>query len=558
MRGFVQHLITLTLVILITSSVFGQRLKVAETHGDYFKQRARYITNIYERPSGGYWSIGNGFVQKLDDDMNLVDEKRLDLFYEGSYLELENIVRFQDEFYLFMSFVNAKKKKRYLFYTLFDAIDLKPTGDVYKIAEVKAGVDKNMTSSSFGIDISENEEFILITGNDAQRRKTSKRKWFNFGRSSGGSSADEVGTHVFKFTYWVLDKEMQIVNYVKRHELEIENSSDKFYVRQVRVDDSGSVYILGKNVITEQYKTTRDRLGSGDRDQIETAAFILEKIDKDGFTYQYRTAEGAIYIDMVLLFTQDKQSMLVGLSGEEVNGSGVYTTGVYRASLDQELNLLNEQEQAFTEEVLNGVNDIREAEENMSDRKKRRRARRSKRKSDEKKEREALAKRAALNIKYISYADVDEEGNPVLVLEERYVRVVTTTRYNSDGSTTTTTTYYYHYEDLIMVKFTEDDIYQNFYKKYYVSVNAPLSRSLDVSLKNNAITVLSQRNIVRASPDLSSVKDYQLRAFESKQPDIKWSGSRKFSFRKALSDDVIVTAAQRKRRVMWYKFEIKN
>lgn len=550
-----------TLVIIglvISQTAKAQRLKVSETHGDYFKQRARYITNIYERPSGGYWSIGNGYVQRLDDDMNLVDEKRLDLFYEGTYLELENIVRFQDEFYLFMSFINVKKKKRYLFYTLFDPIDLKPRGDVYKVAEVKAGVDKNMTSSSFGISVSENEEYILITGNDAQRRKKKKRKWFSFGGSGSSSSSSDVGTHVFKFTYWVLDKNMQIANYVKRHELEIENSSDKFYVRQVRVDDSGSVYILGQNVILEEYRTTREKLSARNDEKIETAAYILEKIDKDGFTYQYRTAEGAIYIDMMLLFTKDKQPLLVGLSGEEVNNSGVYTTGVYRASLDDQLNLLNEQEESFTEEVLNGVNDIRVAEDNMSDRKKKRRQRRSRRQSEEKKEREELAKRAALNIKYISYADVDEEGNPVLVLEERYLRVVTHTTYNSDGSTTTTTTYYYHYEDLILVKFTDDEVYQNFYKKYFVSVNAPLSRSMDVSLKNNAITVLSQKNIIRASPDLSSVKDYDVRAFEKKQPDIKWSGSRHFSFRKALSDDVIVTAAQRKRRVMWYKIEIKN
>ena len=76
-----------TLVVIglvISQTAQAQRLKVSETHGDYFKQRARYITNIYERPSGGYWSIGNGYVQRLDDDMNLVDEKRLDLFYEGS------------------------------------------------------------------------------------------------------------------------------------------------------------------------------------------------------------------------------------------------------------------------------------------------------------------------------------------------------------------------------------------------------------------------------------------------------------------------------------------
>ncbi len=548
------------LAILILCAVFSiasqaqGRLKVSESHGEYFKQKARYISNIYENPSGGYWSIGGGYVQKLDDQLNLVDEKKLDLYYDGNFLRLEQVIRFQDEFYLFMSFINVKKKKKYLFYTVFNPYSLVPEGDIFKVAEVKAATEKRMSASNFSISVSNNENYVLIIGNDAQRQKKQKRSWFK-----SSSSSSSKGDHVFKFTYWVMDKNMTIVNYVKRHELEIENSSDKFWIRQVTVDDSGSVYILGKNtVIEDMKKTTGERLRDRNGPSIESAAFILEKIDKDGFSYQYKTPENEIYVDMRLLFKADGTPLLVGLSGQEHEKyGGVLTTGVYRVTLDFELNVLQIQNQEFTQEVLEGVNNIREQEADMSDRRRRRRERRDSRLSDEQLALKELAKSAALNINSIEFAGIDENGDPVLVLEEQYVRVVTHTTTNSNGTTTTTTTYYYYYEDLILVKFTDDEVLQSFYNKSYMLVNRPLIKSLDVSLKGGNVTILSQTNAVRATSDLSSVKAYDLRAFDKKQ-DVKWSNKRVFTYRKSINEDVMLAAAQYKRRIMWYKFEIKN
>ena len=503
--------------------------------------------------SGGYWSIGGGYVQKLDDQLNLVDEKKLDLYYDGNFLRLEQVIRFQDEFYLFMSFINVKKKKKYLFYTVFNPYSLVPEGDIFKVAEVKAATEKRMSASNFSISVSNNENYVLIIGNDAQRQKKQKRSWFK-----SSSSSSSKGDHVFKFTYWVMDKNMTIVNYVKRHELEIENSSDKFWIRQVTVDDSGSVYILGKNtVIEDMKKTTGERLRDRNGPSIESAAFILEKIDKDGFSYQYKTPENEIYVDMRLLFKADGTPLLVGLSGQEHEKyGGVLTTGVYRVTLDFELNVLQIQNQEFTQEVLEGVNNIREQEADMSDRRRRRRERRDSRLSDEQLALKELAKSAALNINSIEFAGIDENGDPVLVLEEQYVRVVTHTT-NSNGTTTTTTTYYYYYEDLILVKFTDDEVLQSFYNKSYMLVNRPLIKSLDVSLKGGNVTILSQTNAVRATSDLSSVKAYDLRAFDKKQ-DVKWSNKRVFTYRKSINEDVMLAAAQYKRRIMWYKFEIKN
>lgn len=545
---------TLFLVCLCLLSIGQERLKVSETHGDYFKQKARSIYNIYESSAGGYWSIGQDMVQKLDKDLNLVEEKKLDLYYDGKFMQLEEIVQFKHEFYLFMSYVNVKKKKKYLFYTLFDPYSLAPEGEIYKVAEVKAATEKRMRKGSFHIAVSNNENFILISGNDAQNIPK-KRKSF-FGRSSSSSSTK--GDHTFKFTYWVMDEKMQIVNYVKRHELIIENSSDKFFVRQVTVDDSGSVYILGQNTVIEEYNSMGERLKAGKSKSIQTAAFILEKIDPDGFNYQYKTNEGEIFVDMRLLFTKDGKPLLVGLSGEEYTlTKSVLTTGVYRVSFDKELNVISELNESFSDEVLEGVNDIREREANMSDRRRRRSERRDARRSEEQQAMRELAKKAALNINSIQFAGIDENGEPVIVLEERYVIVVQHTTTNANGSTTTTYTYYYHYEDLIMVKFTEDEVLQNFQKKTFVSVNNSLDRGLDVSLKNGNITILAQQNIIRANSDLSHVKEYQLNAFAKRQ-DVKHSGKRIFEYRKTLNDDVMLAAARYKRKFMWYKFEIQN
>lgn len=564
---------TLLLSIIVCAAFAQSKIKVSESHGEVFKQKGYSIEDVFELSTGGYWSItsrieGSGvgglglmkmrtifFLQKYDEEMNFIREKRLNLTFEDKVLGMERIVKFKGEYYIFLTFDNIKKKKTYLFYALFDHHDLKIDGDLTKVAEIGLGSKATNTSpGSFDISVSDNEDFLVIFGNEPQRLPSRKRGLF---RRSGGSSSDDVGTHTFKFTYWVLDEDFQIINYDKKHELKIENSSDKFYIRDFAIDNQGSLYILGKNkIVDELTRSERRRSKKLNWIDVKKSAFILQKVSPDGSIETISTPESELFVDMDILFDKEGNVNLIGLTGEQFYNSLV-TTGLYRSVHDGEtLDLLAEAGDLLDPDILKEVNDIQERESNLSKRGKKRLKRKEKKLTKQEKEQREISKRAALNANYIAFSGLDEEGDAILVLEEQHVRVVTTTTTNSDGTTTTTTTYYYHYDDLIMAKFIGEEVMQNYYKKSFVSVNVPLTNSMDVAIKDGEMSIMTQGHIVRTDTELENVKDYELKSF-SRKDKIKGMRRKFFTYRKTMDESTILAAAQRRRKLVWYKIKVK-
>ncbi len=572
MKGF--RIIT-GIYLLVTISIASQaqsRLKVSENHGDVFKASGRFM-DIHELPSGGYMSLsasatGGGFsigllsfskvkatyfAQVYDEDLNFLKEKQVNLKALGKDLLLEKVVKFGRDFYVFASFVNEKTKKKYLFYSRFDHIDLTTDGEWMKVAEVKASSEKDYTRPTFSIDVSDNQKYIVVFGNGSERIRRKKSKGL-FARSR--SSSNDIASHNFKFTFWVMDEKMNIVNYEKKHQLRINESSDKFYIRDLTVDDQGAVYILGKNAITDQL--TRKEVKKDKRAtwvDIQKSAFILEKIYPDGTSVQTVTPEGELFVDMDILFDKDGVINLVGLNGEQVY-SKLVATGMSRLVLDPDnLDIILTANADIDEDILEKINDVQEREQDMNKRQKKRAKKRENRMSDEEKAYAEAAKRAALNVSSIAFSGLDENGDAVIVLEEQHLQIVTTTYTDANGNTRTTTTYYYHYDDLLLVKFIEDDVVQNYYKKSFVSVNVPLQKSMDVTLGDGEVKIMTQGHIVRADVDLGNVKDYELKAFDRKD---KIPGMRRkyFTYRKAVDENTILAPARFRSKAVWYKIEV--
>ena len=569
-----KKLILILIISVFTFNVNAQsRLKVSEEHGDVFKLKGVGFLDVFKSSGGGYWSIsykyegggigGRGFLrgktvyyaQSYDEDMNLINQKRLEFTKAGKNLRLEKIVKFNRDYYVFLSFDNAKKKKRYLFYSRLDNIDLRLDSDLVKIAEVKiADGEKGYSSPDFDISVSDNEKFLVVFGKDAKKLKRPKRKGL-FSRLRAGSTSSSVGTHNFKFTYWVLDKKLEIVNYEKNHSVKVRESTDKFYVRDYTVDDKGAIYILGKNAVVDDL-TRREAKKKKTWVDIKKSAFVLEKINPDGTSEQQVTPEGTLFVDMDILFDKDGNVNLLGLNGEQVYYK-LATTGVTRLVYDNEdLSNISEVTAELDEEVLKNVNDMQVREQSMNKRQKKRKKRKEKKLSPEQKAFNKIAERAALNANFIAYSGLDDNGDAIIILEEQHLEVVTTTYRDANGNTHTTTTYYYHYDDLIMTKFIEDDVVQNYYKKSFVSVNTPLQKSMDVSLKDGEISIMTQGHIVRTDYDLEKVKDYKLQAFSRKDriPGMRRKG---FTYRKTVDESTILAPAQFKKKVAWYKIKIK-
>ena len=550
-------------LLLPVSIVFGQKLKVRENHGEIFKPKTANYLEIFKKSKGGYFSVSyvpqrtfmlvatlkaKYYIQQYDDDMNFLRETELDLSMYGPKLKYYNLLQFGDDFLVFATQEDRANEKLELYVSSLNSESGQVSNKPYKIASAKYIPQKGYTYPSFKISISENKSYLVVFSNDAQKIQRELR----FGRNKN----DEVGTYKFGFTFWLFDEDMKEVMHQVDYKLNIENSTNEFYVQDFEVDDNGSIYILGKNSITDRL-TRRERKETKTRSwvDIKQSAFVLEKINPDGSSEQQVTPEELLYLDMDILFDTEGNVNLIGLVGEQVYYK-LAATGVNRLILSSEdLEVLREQTTDFSEEVLENVNNIREARNNMNERRKKRVKRKEAKLTDEQKAYNEISKRAALNVNNIAYSGLDKDGNASVVLEEYYVHVVTTTTRDANGGTTTTTTYYYHYDDLFLLKFFDDEIVQNSYNKEFTTINIPLDISVTVSQHDGELTIVTPEEIVRTDSDMKDIVDYTIKAMDN---SVRVPGLRRklISYKKVIDENTIVAPAQFRRKVAWYKFEV--
>jgi len=562
----IRKILVSLLLVLFVSSSFGQKLRVTESHGEVFKPKTVNYLDVFENPEGGYFSISyvptrrvalvvtlkaRYYIQKYDDAMNFISESELKLEQNGEKLSYYDLVKFAGDFYVFTTKKDRNSEKMELLYAPLNVATGQIDGNHAVIAEAKYVAEKGYSSPSFRVSISENKEYLVVFCNDAQKIQRATL----FGRNKVDKD-DEVGTYKFDFTFHLFDKEMEEVMYEKDYTLRVENSTNKFYVRDFEVDDNGSIYILGKNAITDQL-TRRERKAANRKSwvDIKQSAFVLEKISPDGTSEQQVTPEEVLYVDMDILFDKEGNINLIGLVGEQVYYK-LAATGVNRLILSSDdLEILSEQTSEFTQDVLENVNNVLVLQNNLSERRKKRVKRKEAKLTEEQKAYNDISKRAALNVSSIAYSGLDDDGNANVVLEEYYVQVVTTTTRNADGSTTTTTTYYYHYDDLFLLKFFDDEVVQNYYKKSYTLTNISLDVSLNVVEKDGEMTIMTPGEVVRADEELEKVVDYKLKAYDRK---VRVPGLRRkiFLYKKVIDANTILAPAQFKRKVAWYKFEV--
>lgn len=538
----------------------GQKLKVKEKSGKVFKLKAPNILDMYQ-DGNQFWSIsrssgGEYFVARYDKNMNYEDGKKVRFDYHGKYLELTQVVQFKGEFYFFLTFNNQADGKLYLFFTVFDSDGLVTEPELVKVAEMK-GQTKKTTAPRYRIVPSEDEQHLLVLGFPAVNLNA-KWKWTIFGvyRTINPSKTTS-------FSMWVLDRQMKIINYQKNHKIQTEESSDKFEFRDFKIADDGTIYILGKNLRIQDYKediqdkVKNKKKRSADKDWADyhSSAFILEQISPSGEILQFSTDQEILYSDMSLIMNDQGKLGLMGLIGE-VAGGRLVATGVEYTDLNIESLEANDiWSELFSEEVLDKVNDIRVAKNNLSNKGKRKASRRDKRKTREERELDELRARAALNVSDIAFSGYDAEGKPVLILEERWIEVVATTRTDSRGVSTTTYTYYYHYGDLILVKFEEDEVIQKPFNKSYVTTRI-LKSPLNVITKDEYIYILTASHIIRTEGFMDDFATYNLN--EDRKGKTKLDGffGTYFHFRKAFKDGTIVAAKQRRKKTLWSKIEI--
>lgn len=540
---------------------FGQAnipLKVSEKASQQAKYKAYNIKDVYPILGGGFWSISqdrvNYYITVFDDNFNKTKGGFIMFKFGGKYLHLENVQKFHGRYIAFLSYTNVKQKKKYLFYSEIEPEDLETTTECVKIAELKMGT-KLTTSSVFDIRLSKDKKNILVLGIPPSKLKRNKRSFVQwlFGTGGSSSSSDEKSKSGYvKFSFWVLDKNLQIINHEHNHAIVIDEAGDKFFFEDFTLDNDGNIYILGKNQLVANLAGQGRKRSTKKFVDYEKSAYVLEQIMPNGDITQYTSPTGVLYNDMEMVVDSKGFINLVGLLAEQYKDD-LLTTGVERLVLSPEgLEIENETSDVFTEEVLDVINNVSKIPAKKSKRTTKRRIKREARMTKEDKELAALLKRAARNMNFIAYLSLDENDNPVMVLEERYLRIVTTTRTDSKGNTTTTTTYYYHYNDLLVIRFDEDEVYQRGYLKSYVSVNYELDNPLDVSVDGEFMTISAQDKIIRTDEEVSDFASYEIKGIKPNKRRAVL-----ITFRKVMSPKEMIFAQQRGRKITWIRTSIK-
>lgn len=543
-------------------------LNVHEESSSPSKLPTSRINDLY-KISDGYWSITrvsglmfhtpnkiknpNYYVTKYDKNFNKTQGDYVDFIYEGKKLKLESIKKFRGQYLAFLSFENRKQKKKYLFFTAIDLDDVVASPEIKKISELKLGT-KRTTEPVFDIRLSTDGKNIVVLGvppSNLPRGKKGFIRWL-FGQTVGVSSTSKKKSSSYvKFSFWVMNTSYDIINYEKNHRLQIEDAGDKFIFKDFMVDDKGVLYVLGRNKLVDKLTSSeRKKKKTTNWVEYKTSAFILEQIHPDGTVAQYVTEKGVLYNDMRIIMDSKGKINLLGLVAEQLYFD-LATTGIEHNVIDPEtMELISQTTESLSSECLDVVNDLRKAPK--SARVAKRMAKREARMNQEERERMELAKRAALKMNVIAFLDLDAEDNPILVLEEQFVDIVTTTTINSNGTASTSTDYYYHYDDIIVVRFEEGDVYQNAFKKSYLTINYSLIKPLDVNIDDEFITIAAQNMVIRTDKEVSEFASHKI---TGKQANGKKTNF--FTYRKVLDEETFVYATFRGSKVTWIKASVK-
>jgi hypothetical protein len=338
------------------------------------------------------------FIRKMDTRHKVVYQKVLPLEIDKKDHSLERIVLADDKIIVFTSFFDKKENRNTLYGRVFNAGDMSPAVRLQKLATMD--VERRRNQGSFSVHVSPNDRMILVHQRLPFEKEGHER-----------------------FELKVLDTGLQ-VQWEQRVDLPYKD--DEFRVERLRVDDDGSVMVIGN-----KYAEKRE-------------AKELRKDGKATYTYHllvYRSDGSAPEDHAVVVpdkFLQDL-SITIAREGDILCG-GFYgakgsfaTSGAFFLRLDRTTKqIVHSSFKEFDRDFITMY---------MTEKEEAKATKRAERKGEE------------LEMYDYELRDiiVRSDGGAILMGEQYNYYTVTTCSTNANGGQTCTTTYHYVYNDIIAV-----------------------------------------------------------------------------------------------------------
>jgi hypothetical protein len=361
-------------------------------------------TGIYvlKTEGGGMFSSEASFIEHFDNKMNqtkseevIITDKRGDERFFESFVYMSNTI------YLFSSTEDKKSDFVELYAQTVNKKTLRPNNDARKIAKIDYSQKGNNSFGDFAFEISKDESKILIHYLLPAKKKEKE-----------------------KIALIVMDKDL---NLVWEKKCTLPYSEDLFEDERYKIDNEGNAYILG---LVYKEKAVSKRKGK------PNFKYQLISYKSNGTVYNEYPIElpGKFITDMQIAIN-DKNDIIC--AGFYSNVGTFSVNGSYYMYIDgQNGDISRKNFKEF---------DIDFITQNMTERE-----------AERTKKKEKKGKDVELYEYDLDDLVIRDDGGVILIGEQFFINVFTTTYTNSNGSTSTTTTYHYYYNDIVVININPD------------------------------------------------------------------------------------------------------
>lgn len=320
----------------------------------------------------------------------------LDLTEQKKERNFEFIIHLNNELHIFSCFKNQKLKKNFLFVQSINKNTLLLNSNIKKIAEIDYSGNSKYNSGSFSYEISKDSSKVLI--------------FYNLPYNKGERE---------KFGFHISDKDL---NQLWEKKITLPYKEELFSVEDFEVDKNGNVHLLGL-IFNEKRKEKRNGIPNY-KYQVLSYYSNGEKLSE----YPIKI-EGKFLTDMRIVINDEQDIICGGFYSSE----GTFSIeGSYFLKIDGKTKEIKSK--SFQEFGIDFIT------QNMSDR-------------QEKKTKKKAAKGKSTELYKYDLDDIilRDDGGALLIGEQYFVKVFTSTTTDANGNMNTSTTYNYYYNDIIVI-----------------------------------------------------------------------------------------------------------
>jgi len=378
--------------------IFGEEIK--EARSSNLESIIGYDESgiyVLKTEGGGLFSNETSFIEHFDNKMNqTASEEVIIKDRKGDERDFESFVYMSNTIYLFSSTEDKKNDFVELFAQTVNKKTLKPNNDARKIAKIDYSQKGDNSFGDFEFSVSQDNSKILIHYLLPAKKKEKE-----------------------KIALIVMDKDL---NLIWEKKCTLPYSEELFEDVKYKLDNDGNAYILG---LIYKEKVASKRKG------------------KPNFKYQLISykSNGTVYneypIELKDKFITDMQIALN--SKNDIICAGFYSNvgtfsinGSYYMNIDGSSGEITNKN--FKEFDLDFIT------QNMTERE-----------AERTKKKESKGKDVELYEYDLDDLIIRDDGGVILIGEQFYINIFTTTYTNANGSMTSTSTTHYYYNDIIVI-----------------------------------------------------------------------------------------------------------